>query len=95
MILLALTIEEATQLAKETTDADVLDRICSQLRFAELFEDADGGQPEMVMFKNVGGQLSLSCVAYYHAAAADAAEDVFWQRLQDEAKRLPLFSESA
>lgn len=95
MILLTLSAAQAKHIAEKIEDPDLLNAICEQLRFEEIFIDGDDGEPELVMFRNIGGRLCLSAVAYYHAAAADAAEDRFWARLQAEAQRLPLFSESA
>lgn len=96
MILLTLSAAQAKHIAEKIEDPDLLNAICQQLRFEEIFVDVDDREPVMVMFKNNGQGLCVAAVTYYDAKAADAAEDRFWARVQEEAQRLPLlFSESA
>jgi hypothetical protein len=95
VILLTLSTAQAKHIAEKIEDPALLDAICQQLRFEEIFVDVDDHEPLMVMFKNNGQGLCVAAVTYYDAKAAEAAEDRFWARVLDDAQRLPLFSESA
>ncbi len=92
MILLVLSAAEALHIAERIEDAAVLDRICAQLRFDAVFTGVVD-EPKTILFRDDGAGLKVCAISYVNAAAADAAEDRFWQMVLEDAKRFPLLAD--